>query len=45
MEEEEKSLIHELAMAEFDLARTKEWIKEIKQKIKEKEEEQHAKSA
>ena len=39
----EEDLIHQLAMAEFDLARTKEWIKEIKQKLKEKE--QHAKSA
>lgn len=43
--EEENDLTHELAMAEFDLARTKEWIKQIKQKLKEKEEEQHAKSA
>ena len=29
--EEENDLTHELAMAEFDLARTKQWIKEIKQ--------------
>tara|TARA_R100000734_G_C3293487_1_gene84964 strand:- start:682 stop:813 length:132 start_codon:yes stop_codon:yes gene_type:complete len=43
MKREEEDLIHQLAMAEFDLARTKEWIKEIKQKLK--EEEQHAKSA
>ncbi len=43
MEKKEKDLIHQLAMAEFDLARTKEWIKEIKQKLK--EEEQHAKFA
>ena len=41
--EEENDLTHELAMAKFDLARTKQWIKEIKQKIQ--EEEQHAKSA
>ena len=34
MKKEEKDLIHQLAMAEFDLARTKEWIKEIKQKLK-----------
>tara|TARA_B100000242_G_scaffold258149_1_gene202317 strand:- start:942 stop:1076 length:135 start_codon:yes stop_codon:yes gene_type:complete len=38
-----QQLIHQLAMAEFDLKRAKQWREEIINKLK--EEEPHAKSA